>query len=65
MGSEQALCEAAGLKECETQKHRISHAAPDGAGDIPGRADGLDENGIDTHAHHNEKGLKRQRKQRF
>lgn len=42
-----------------------SHAAPDGAGDIPCRADGLDENGIDTHAHHNEKRLKRQREQRF
>ena len=65
MGSEQALCEAAGLKECKTQKHRISHAAPDGAGDIPSRADGLNENGIDRHAHHNEKRLKRQREQRF
>ena len=65
MGSKQALGEAAGLEQRETQKHRISHAAPDGAGDIPGRADGLDENGIDTHAHHNEKCLERQSEQRF
>jgi len=65
MGSEQALGEAAGFEQRETQKHRISHAAPDSAGDIPGRTDGLNENGIDRHAHHNEKRLKRQSEQRF
>lgn len=65
MGSEQALGEAAGFEQRETQKHSISHAAPDSAGDIPGRTDIANENGIDRHAHHNEKRLKRQRKQRF
>lgn len=65
MGSEQALGEAAGFEQRETQKHRISHAAPDSAGDIPGRADGLNENGIDRHAYHNKKGSKCQREQRF
>ena len=65
MGSEQALGEAAGLEQRETQKHRVSHTAPDGAGDIPGFADGLNENGIDRHAYHNEKCLKRQREQGF
>lgn len=65
MGSEQALGETAGLEQRETQKDRVSHAAPDGTGDIPGRADIADENGIDTHAHHNEKRLERQGEQRF
>ena len=63
MRPEQGFRERTRFEQREAQKHRVSHAAPDGAGDIPGRADGTNENRIDTHAHHNEKGLKRQGEQ--
>lgn len=65
MGAEQRFGQAARFEQCETQKHRVSHAGPDGSGHIAADCDILDENGIDAHADHNQKRLKRQGEQGF
>lgn len=57
MGSEKALCHAAGLKQGEAQEHRIAHAAPDGSRQVIGCGDFLYQHRIDTDAYHNEKCL--------
>lgn len=52
MRPEQTFAEAAGLEQRETQKDRVPHAGPDRPGQVAIRGDPLDQDRVDTHAHH-------------
>lgn len=59
MGAEQGFRETSRFEQCEAQQDRIAHAAPDSPGDIAACGDTLDQNRIDTYAHHDKERLKR------
>ena len=52
MGAEQRFGQAARFEQCEAQQDRITHAGPDGSGNITACGDTLHKDRIDTHAHH-------------
>ena len=63
MCPEQGFRETSGFEQCEAQQDRIAHATPNGPGDITACGDALDQDRIDTHAHHDKEGLERQGEQ--
>lgn len=65
MGTEKGFRETSRFEQCEAQKDRIAHAAPDGPGDIAACDDALDQDRIDTHAHHDKELLESKCEQGF
>ena len=46
-----------GLKQCETQEHRVAHDAPDAHHDVVREGDALYHDSIDAYADHDEEAL--------
>jgi len=65
MGAEQGFRETSRFEKRKAQQDRIAHAAPDGPGDIAACGDALDQDRIDTHAHHDKEGLECKGEQGF
>lgn len=65
MGAEKGFRETSGFEQCETQKDRVAHAAPNGPGDIAACGNTLYQDRINTHAHHDKERLESQGEQGF
>ena len=65
MRPKQAFWETSGFEQCEAQQGCVAHAAPNGPGYIPACGDALDQDRIDTYAHHDKESLERQGEQGF
>ena len=61
MRPEQSFRQAASAEKRKTQQHRITHAAPEGTGDIGTGWDALDQDGVDAYTDHDEECLETQR----